>query len=321
VLTLSKTTPRRAFTLVELLVVIAIIGTLIGLLLPAVQKIREAANRTKCVNNLKQIGLAAHNYHDANQHLPPGVGPYPPAGGAFGTGYFFLLPYVGRDDLYRAAYGTVPFPAPDGPRPGYYPGNNLVYSRPVSVFLCPSDPSIDSGGQVIIKGVPFGALNYPANATAGSPNGPQGKARLEDFTDGTMHTILYGEKYARCSTPALPPELGDGGTAWAYCTSPLFPWLPPPMDLPPRGFQPAFAIAALATRGAPDAIGDNSKFQVVPTPFLGNCDPTKASTPHSSGMQVCLADGSVRTLAPSLSGATWWAAVRPSDGQVLGPDW
>jgi prepilin-type N-terminal cleavage/methylation domain-containing protein len=320
VLANSEPTRRRAFALIELLVVIAIIGTLMGLLMPAVQKVRAAANRVKCQNNLKQMGLAMHNYHDANGHFPPGVGPYPPAGGAFGTTHFYLLPYVGQENLYLDSYGTVPFPAPDGPKPGYYPGNKLVYSRPVPVFLCPSDPSVEPGGKVIINDVPFGALNYAGNA-AGSPSGPLGKGRLSDFTDGTTLTVLFGEKYARCSTPALPPALGDGGTAWAYCTSPLYPWLPPPMDLPARGFQPAFAIAALATRGAPEAIGPKSRFQVVPTPFLGNCDPTKASTPHASGMQVCLADGSVRTLSPSLSGETWWAALTRADGDVLGSDW
>jgi prepilin-type N-terminal cleavage/methylation domain-containing protein len=315
------TARRRGFTLVELLVVIAIIAALIGLLLPAVQKVREAAARIKCTNNLKQLGLAAHNYHDAHQHLPPGVGYYPPAAGEFGTYHFHLLPYLEQDTLFRAALGTVPFPPPDGPRTVYYPGNNNVYSRPVAVFLCPSDPSVGPGGEVTIGGVPFGALSYAGNTRVIGPNGPQGKARLADITDGTTNTILHAEKYARCSTSALPSALGDGGTAWAYCTSPVFPWLPPPMNLPQRGFQPAFAIVALVARGAPDAIGPGSKFQVQPTPFLGNCDPTRTATAHPGGMQVGLADGSVRTLAPSMSGTTWWNAVRPSDGEVLGSDW
>src|SRR5262245_24367209 len=98
-----KTTPRRGFTLIELLVVIAIIAVLVCLLLPAVQKVREAANRIKCTNNLKQLGLAAHQYHDVHGHLPPAVGYYPPAAGTFGVYFFHLLPYVEQDNLYRSA--------------------------------------------------------------------------------------------------------------------------------------------------------------------------------------------------------------------------
>src|SRR5262245_7998866 len=135
-----KQTRRRAFTLIELLVVIAIIAILIGLLLPAIQKVREAAARMKCANNLKQIGLAAQSYHDSNGHLPPGVGYYPIAmNGVFGTSFFHLLPYVEQDNLYRSALGPVAFP-PAGTIAVYYPGNNGVYSQPVRVFLCPSDP-------------------------------------------------------------------------------------------------------------------------------------------------------------------------------------
>jgi hypothetical protein len=73
--------------------------------------------------------------------------------------------------------------------------------------------------------------------------------------------------------------------------------------------------------GAPNAIGEGSRFQVQPTPFLGNCDPTRASTSHASGIQVGLVDGSVRTLAPTMSGPTWWAAVTPREGDVMGSDW
>jgi prepilin-type N-terminal cleavage/methylation domain-containing protein len=314
---------RRGFTLIELLVVIAIIAVLIGLLLPAVQKVREAAARIQCANNLKQLGLAAHNYHDVHHHLPPGIGYYPTgSNGAFGTYHFHLLPYLEQDNLYRAALGSVPFPPPDGATTVLYPGNNKVYSRPVPVFLCPSDPSVGPDGVVTINGDPFGASCYAPNGMVVGPKGPQGKARIPaDIPDGTSNTILHAEKYARCSSTATVPALGDGGTAWAYCTSPLFPWLPPPMALPPRAFQPGFAIAALAARGAPKAIGPGSKFQVRPTPFLGNCDPTRAATAHPGGILVGLADGSVRSLAPSMSGDTWWAAVTPSGEEVLRSDW
>src|SRR5436190_10945918 len=154
---------RRGFTLIELLVVIAIIAVLIGLLLPAVQKAREAASRIKCANNLIQLGLAAHNYHDVNEHFPPGVGYYPPASGAFGTYFFHLLPYLEQDNLYRAALGSVPFPQPVGPTAVCYPGNNGVYSRRVDVFLCPSEPSVGSDGVVLVDGVSFGASCYGPN--------------------------------------------------------------------------------------------------------------------------------------------------------------
>jgi hypothetical protein len=93
------------------------------------------------------------------------------------------------------------------------------------------------------------------------------------------------------------------------------------MTLPGKAFQPGFAILGLAVRGAPDAVGPGSKFQAQPTPYLGNCDPTRAATAHPGGILVGLADGSVRSLAPGMSGATWWAAVTPSGGEALDSDW
>jgi hypothetical protein len=292
--------------------------------LPAVQKVREAAARIRCANNLKQLGLAAQSYHHSNGHLPPGVGYYPTAAnGAFGTYFFHLLPYVEQDNLYRSAWGPVPFPPPAGATSVYYPGNNGVYSRPVPVFLCPSDPSVGPGGTVLIGGYTFGATSYAPNGLVsgvGPPSpGPQGRTAFAAITDGTSNTILHAEKYARCSNTSMPPQFQDGGTAWAYCTAQVFAWQPPPMTLPGKAFQPGFAIAALANLGAPNAIGPGSRFQVQPRE--GSCDPTRASTPHPGGIQVGLADGSVRTLAPSMGPNTWWHAVTPSGGEVLGSDW
>src|SRR5689334_3797378 len=152
---------RRGFTLIELLVVIAIIAVLIGLLVPAVQKVREAASRTQCTNNLKQLGLAAQNYHDANGHFPPGIGYYPTANnGTFGTYFFHLLPYLEHAPLHKSALGSVLYPPPIGPTMVYYPGNNNVYSQRVTAFLCPSDPSIGQDGVVTVDGVSFGASCY-----------------------------------------------------------------------------------------------------------------------------------------------------------------
>src|SRR5437763_5776965 len=140
------TSRRRAFTLIELLVVIAIIAILIGLLLPAVQKVREAAARLKCKNNLKQIGLAMHNYHGAMDQFPPGylaTNPGPGWADDRGPGWGWgalLLPYLEQDALYRQIQLTKDITDP---------AHKAVHTTSLSVFLCPSDPgntlfSVDS---------------------------------------------------------------------------------------------------------------------------------------------------------------------------------
>ena len=104
-------------------------------------------------------------------------------------------------------------------------------------------------------------------------------------------------------------------------TSAVFPWLPPPMNFPGKALLPGFAIPALASPRRPNAIGPKSIFQVEPAPFLGNCDPTRASTAHTSGMQVGLADGSVRTLAPSMSGDDLVGRRDAHRRRSAGSDW
>jgi prepilin-type N-terminal cleavage/methylation domain-containing protein/prepilin-type processing-associated H-X9-DG protein len=304
---------RHGFTLIELLVVIAIIAVVIGLLLPAVQKVREAAARIRCCNNLHQIGLACHNFHDANNKLPPGLGWFPgpqppPTGtrGAFGTTAFHLLPYLEQQSLYQYAF--------DGSN--YDVRTSDVHSHRINVYVCPSDPSAEDGTvtddqlpQFEGGANPWGAGCYAVNVQVFSttqpdgtledpPLGPWGARTLANFPDGTSNTILFAEKYARCTN-----GLFNGGSYWGYGLGGHGPKVP------------AFGISIWGPQG----IGPASKFQVRPSP--GSCDPTRTATAHSGGMNVVLADGSVRSLSPAINGATWWALCTPAGGEVLGNDW
>src|SRR5262249_49541458 len=163
-----------------------------------------------------QLGLAAHNYHDQHQHLPPGIGYYPtPPNEVFGTFFFHLMPYVELDNLFRSTLGVVQLPPPDGPTPIYYPVNNDVYNRRLLVLLCPWDQSVGPAGVVTLKGFPFGATCYSPNALVSGNAAlpprpykldPRGRPRTPaDITDGTTNTILYAEKYPRCTNTTMAP--------------------------------------------------------------------------------------------------------------------
>jgi len=293
---------RGGFTLIEILVVIAIIAVLIGLLLPAVQRVREAANHITCANNLRQLGLAAHTTHDQFRKLPPGLGWFPntKAPGAYGTILFHLLPNLEQDNLYKSSYagGT------------YFAGTNQVFSSPVRTFLCPSDPSVGTNGAVSDPdGIPWGASSYACNVQAfcnvngnGTLHDPQAYARIPaNFPDGTSNTILFAEKYALCTNGNYPV----GGNLWAYWVtgSDVYP-LHPGFEISWNGYS----------------VGPGSKFQPQPRPFLGNCDPTLASTPHAGGIHVGMADGSVRFLSNDVSPYVWWYLCTPAGGETIPPD-
>jgi prepilin-type N-terminal cleavage/methylation domain-containing protein len=326
---------RCGFTLIELLVVIAIIGILIALLLPAVQKVREAANRIKCDNNLRQLTLACHNANDTTGSMPPGLGYFPdytlngnvPTDNGFGYGtvLFLLLPYLEQNNLYNSCYGTFGPPYPYG----YFPAFGNGFAQVVKTYNCPSDPSNtgdaitdDQTGNGPVPYNPWGPSSYAANVQVfclvnndftlsdlqGYPVIPR------SFPDGTSNTILFAEKYARCTNATA-----DGGSYWGY-------WSQSPTDSTGLLYGPKAAAMALYSPGDvawgnPNSVGPNSKFQMLPTPAIGNCDPTLTATGHAGGIQVALADGSTRSVAQSISGTTWWAACTPWGGEVLGSDW
>jgi prepilin-type N-terminal cleavage/methylation domain-containing protein/prepilin-type processing-associated H-X9-DG protein len=224
---------RRAFTLIELLVVIAIIAILIGLLVPAVQKVRDAAARTQCFNNLKQIGLALHNYHDTHKKFPPGHIELKDAKGNFQyyTGMFIeILPYIEQGPLYKQ---YLDFPVPNQDR-----SNQAFCTTAVPVYTCPSDlraglilaPETiapDGGGQptppLLYMASSYRGMSgigdtktvwtyagfwnevqtaqkaHPAGRGAFHGDGYSGlqAERMASFTDGTSNTIVVGERHTK----------------------------------------------------------------------------------------------------------------------------
>ena len=300
------------FTLLELLVVIAIVSVLVGILLPAVQKVREAANKAKCQNNLHQLGIAAHLCHDTTHKLPPALGWYPrSSSGAKGPALFDLLPNLEQNNLFesspRDAAGNYSSFDPQS--------QSTAYRAGVRVLLCPSDPTIRPDGVANLSGElpqwPFwGASCYASNYAVfggrydanGNPNRWQGAAVIPDsFPDGTSTTILFAEKYAVCSGGS-PRFSYKGGSLWAW----------PNAD---ATFSPTFASFNN---------GPGSVFQTQPTNDEihreGLCDPTRASTAHSAGIQVCMADGSVRLLASTIQPNIWWAFCTPAGNETIGAD-
>jgi hypothetical protein len=230
--------------------------------------------------------------------------------GVWAQHLFHLLPFLDQRNLYDSALGPVPLVT--GTVTIYFPGNNKVYSQPLPVLICPSDPSAESG-VVTVNGIDWGVSCYAPNSQVFAPvrGSPQGKARFRDITDGTSNTIFYVEKSARCASTSLGL---DGGSFWAYCANGLLD-LPPPMNQP---FQPYHASIAISGYfGNPVPPGPSSKFQVQPV--AGDCDPRRAATSHAGGMLVCLGDGSVRSLGPNMDSTLWWVALTPAGNEVQ--DW
>jgi prepilin-type N-terminal cleavage/methylation domain-containing protein len=301
---MMKATTRKpdGFTLIELLVVIAIIGILIALLLPAVQKVRAAAARVKSANNLKQMGLALHNYHDSIGHFPNGEcsveGPTRHA-----SVHFFLLPHLEQDNLYKTALDIGLYPTANNPKDS--PAGQVV-----KTFRSPRDSSFPAGDSYTdADGYVWGLSNYGWNEAVFSipyVTWNANRTLTAGFPDGTSNTIVFGEQYAQCGNPT-PMKY----KRWAF--------YPSGDEYDSSEFHPPRISVRDNSTNPPTFHPPSAAPQLQP--LVEDCNSSNLQAMDAAGTLVGLADGSVRTVSPGISGTTWYAAMFPDDGMILGPDW
>jgi prepilin-type N-terminal cleavage/methylation domain-containing protein len=334
---------RAGFTLIELLVVIAIIAILIGLLVPAVQKVREAAARTQCGNNMKQIMIACHHYQDNYKHLPA-AGYYPNPGAPvleytqyYGSILFAILPYIEQDPLYKAGLASIVYYGPGGAYTWEAP--NYVRLNPVPTYQCPSDPTLVGGGWASNQVGGWQGASYGANVQMFGlvyMNGAFApKYKIDTIRDGSSNTIGFGETYAACGWGvyrngtweyanlgagnlwAHPAYIADWGHShWApVIANSQFEW------------SSGTSLFTVATNPGTNTVvpGDKNwgSWDGLPQfqPTDAQCNKFNAQAIHSSGMMAGMMDGSVRNVGPLVTQLTYKNALMPADGQVLGSDW
>ncbi len=331
---------RRGFTLIELLVVIAIIGILVGLLMAAVQAARNAAARAQSQNNLRQIGLATQHFNDVKGVLPTAYGwtgtastqgpgsttlyPAPANSESDGSAFFHLLPYVEQQAMFDSTYGYIgllygPF---DGPAPVWqaeyqtygWPSNiqmgisayfahSLKTTYRVKVYVGPGDPTNASSSN--------GYVSYLANREA-----MDGKISVQGLTDGSSNTMLYAEGYSSCSgvysLPYVERDMHLSAMKDSYPDYVVYNY-PGPTFARDQGYQ---IFNSQSNSYVPKAASDTFQNR----PATNACNPRMPQSLTPGSIQVGMGDGSVRGISPSVSFASWSAAITPQAGDIIGSD-
>ena len=298
---------KSGFTLIELLVVIAIIAVLIALLLPAVQQAREAARRTQCKNNLKQIGLAQHNYHDTFNTFPPGAIQAFPPGNAQNEATWVSMMLAGIDQapLYNRANWSSCFGCTSAPgNPSYE-----IVSPAISMMNCPTDNEVSLALGIYRRG------NYAANSgigplhsvsdpkdptrTAAGPYTMNSSTRMRDFTDGTTNTVAVAE--------LLKVPGDDFRGVMHYPEGSMYQHDQTPNSSVPDQFRTSLCVSITRAPCTGTYTAWNNRSIVL-----------AARSQHVGGVQVLLADGSVRFISNNIDRPTWLGLSTPGGSEQLG---
>lgn len=324
---------KKGFTLIELLVVIAIIAILIALLLPAVQQAREAARRSQCKNNLKQIGLALHNYHETAGTLPPGIvnttwagsaTPLPAASNQFAWS-LMILPFLDQAPLYKKFITTSPLVTT--------PNNLTLAAEILTAYRCPSDTGEEQTAQHSTLATIMGTSNYPGNFGNGDPNqaidpvtnqarvcqgifGQNTKVRIRDIKDGTSNVIVVGERRMgrTCNAVDTGGLMGKSGAAYPITSACTF-WAGTADDT-------AFVTVVGTTTNEvpnPDSADPNLVIKIkLPSTLHQDDSSTGFNSYHTGGAHFLLGDGTVRFITENVNTQTYINLSRRSDGATLG---